>query len=67
MTLLNGEKCQYELNKRTVFGDEITSDGVNLSPEKVEAVKEAKPPKTAAEAKLFIGSVQFSAQFMPNL
>ena len=45
----------------------MTSDGVNRSPKKVKAVKDAKPPKTSAEAKLFMGLVQFSAKFLPNL
>ena len=38
---LNGKKCKYRMEQLTFFGHQLTSDGVNPSPEKVEVVRNA--------------------------
>ena len=64
---VNGEKCEFRLSKLTFFGHELTSDGVNPSEEKVAAIRDARPPKDASEVRSFMGLVQYSAKFMPDV
>jgi len=64
---VNREKCQFRLSKLTFFGHELTSDGINPSEEKVAAIRDARPPKDAAEVRSFMGLVQYSAKFMPDV
>ena len=64
---VNGDKCQFRLTKLTFFGHELTSNGINPSEEKVTAIKDARPPKDASEVRSFMGLVQYSAKFMPDL
>ena len=35
---LNGNKCEFRLSKLTFSGHELTSDGINLSKEKIAAI-----------------------------
>ena len=64
---VNGEKCEFRLSKLTFFGHELTSDGVNPSEEKLAAIRDARPPKDASEVRSFMGLVQYSAKFMPDV
>ena len=64
---VNGEKREFRLSKLTFFGHELTSDGVNPSEEKVAAIRDARPPKDASEGRSFMGLVQYSAKFTPDV
>lgn len=64
---LNGQKCEFRLSRLTFFGHEMTDRGVNPSEEKVAAIQDAEAPTTASEARSFMGLVQYSAKFIPNL
>ena len=64
---LNGEKREFRLSQLTFFGHKLTSDGINPSEEKVTAIRDAQPPKDASEVQSFMGLVQYSAKFMPDL
>ena len=64
---VNGETCEFRISKLTFFGDELTSDGVNPSEEKVAAIRDARPPKDTSEVRSFMGLVQYSAKFMPDV
>ena len=64
---LNGNKCEFRLSKLTFFGHELTSDGINPSEEKVAAIRDARAPKDASEVRSFMGLVQYSAKFMPDV
>ena len=55
------------MSKLTFFGHELTSDGINPSEEKVAAIRDARPPKDATEVRSFMGLVQYSAKFMPDV
>ena len=46
---------------------ELTSDGINPTEEKVAAIRDARPAKDASEVRSFMGLVQYSAKFMPDL
>jgi len=64
---VNGETCEFWFSKLTFFGHELTSNGVNPSEEKVAAIRDARPPKDASEVRSFMGLVQYSAKFMPDV
>ena len=64
---VNGDKCEFRLSKLTFFGHELTSDGINPSEEKIAAIRDARPPKDASEVRSFMGLVQYSAEFMPDV
>ena len=57
---------QVQANKAYV-GHELTSDGVNPSEEKVDAIRDARPPKDVGKIRSFMGLVQYSARFIPDL
>lgn len=64
---VNGHKCQFRLSKLTFFGHELTSDGINPCEEKIAAIRDARPPKDASEVRSFMGIVQYSSKFMPDV
>ena len=64
---LNPKKCAFRLSKLVFFGHELTNKGVNPSEEKVAAIKDAKPPQNVSEVRSFMGLVQYSAKFIPDL
>ena len=48
------------------MGDTLSSDGLQLSKERVKAIAEAPAPKNQSEVRSFLGSVQFCAKFIPQ-
>ena len=64
---VNGEKCLFRLSKLTFFSHELSSDGVDLSEEKVAAIRDARSPKDASEVRSFMGLAQYLAKFMPDV
>ena len=64
---VNGDKCEFRLSKLTFFGHELTSDGIKPSEEKIASIRDARPPKDASEVRSFMGLVQYSAKFMPDV
>lgn len=55
------------MSKLTFFGHELTSDGINPCEEKIAAIRDARPPKDASEVRSFMGIVQYSSKFMPDV
>jgi hypothetical protein len=49
------------------MGIVLSKYGVGLSEEKVKAILESREPKTVSEVKSFLGLVNFSSRFIPNL
>ena len=64
---VNGDKCECRLTKLKFFGHELSSGGVSPSEEKIAAIRDARSPKDASEVRPFMGLVQYSAKFMPDL
>ena len=64
---LNGEKCEFRLPRLTLFGHQVTQNGVEPSEEKVAAIRNPDPPQHASEARSFLGVVQFVSKFIPDL
>ena len=64
---LNREKCVYRMNELKFLGFLLSEKGIGPAASKVEAVKKATEPKSAAEVRSFLGLVNFSARFIENL
>ena len=64
---VNGDKCEFRLTKLKFFGHELSSDGVSPSEKKIAAIRDARSPKDVSEVQSFMGLVQYSAKFMPDL
>ena len=60
---LNGKKCQFRLRKLTFFWHDLSRSGV----EKVAAIRNAELPQNASEVRSFLGLVQNSSKFLPDL
>ena len=64
---INLTKCLFGVPEMTFFGYKVSRDGVDIEAQKVKAVLEAREPETATEVRSFLGLVNFSARFIPDL
>lgn len=64
---LNIEKCQFNMAHIDFMGIVLSKHGIGLAEDKVKAVMTAREPKTVSEVKSFLGLVNFSERFIPNL
>ena len=63
---LNREKCIFSVPELVFFGFKISANGISPDDKKVEPVRNARPPTTAAEVRSFLGLVNYCARFIPN-
>lgn len=63
----NGKKCKFRMTKLTFFGHDLSQRGVSPSEEKIAAITDASEPSTVSEVRSFLGLVQYSAKFLPDL
>ena len=64
---LNIDKCQFNMSHIEFMGHILSEHGVGLAKSKVEAVQNARQPKSVSEVRSFLGLVNFSGRFIPNL
>lgn len=64
---VNEKKCIYRQEKIEFIGFMISQKGIEISPRKVEAVREFRDPTTIAEIQSFLGLVNYMGHFIPNL
>ena len=64
---LNQEKCQLSMTQLEFMGHLISDRGIGPTKTRVEAVEKAREPQSASEVRSFLGLVNFSARFIPNL
>lgn len=64
---LNREKCVFQMSKLTFMGYLLSNKGIGPTESRVEAVVTAREPQNAGEVRSFLGLVNFSARFIPNL
>lgn len=57
-------KCELWLNSVTFLGYVVLSDGINVNPQKFEAVKDLSRPISATEICNFLGLVGYYHKFM---
>ena len=64
---LNGEKCKFKMPQLEFMGYLLSTRGIGSTESKVEALVNAKEFECVAEVRIFMGLVNFSAKFIPNL
>ena len=64
---LNEEKCEFSKPSVEFLGTLIDSEGVYVSPKKVEAVLKMKTPQDQTELRRFLGVVNQLSKFQPQI
>lgn len=64
---LNKEKCEFQVPKIKFLGHMLSEQGVEIDPEKVEAINKLREPENKKELQRIIGMVTYLAKFIPNL
>ena len=64
---LNKDKCRFKKSQVEFYGCVFSRDGVSPDPKKVAAIRDAPPPKNAAEVKSFLGMVNYCGRFISDL
>lgn len=60
------EKCVFGKEKLTFLGHEITRDGLQPLPERVDAINNYPTPTTAKQLQKFLGIINYYHRFLPN-
>ena len=64
---LNKEKCEFEVQKVKYLGHILSSEGIIIDPEKVEAIDRIKAPNCKKDLQRLLGMIQYLQKFIPNL
>ena len=64
---VNKDKCQFRMSELVFMGHKLDSNGLSASADKIEAVNGARTPNTVSEVRSFLGLVQYTARFIPDL
>ncbi|UYV73012.1 K02A2.6-like [Cordylochernes scorpioides] len=64
---LNKDKCKFAVTTIKFFGHQIDPNGIQVDPKRKRAILEFPKPRSVKELKQFLGMVNFSARFVPNL
>ena len=59
----NKDKCEFNKDKCLYYGMVFSKEGASPDPMKVEAIKQAEPPRNAKELNSFLCTVQYNARF----
>ena len=60
------KKSEFHVTRTRYLGYVLTNRGIEVDPEKVEALREWKPPTTVTGVKSFLGFTGFYRQFIPE-
>ena len=63
---LNGPKCEFNKKQIEFYGYILSAKGLSPDPKKVNAIKQATPPKTDTEVRSFLGMANYCAKFIPD-
>ena len=64
---LHRNKCEFYTNSVEFFEYNFSSEGLQVDPKKVEAIRSASVPKNASEVQSFLGMATYCGRFIPNL
>lgn len=65
--LLNKDKCVFKVTSLDFLGHTISSEGIQPSSKKIEALKKFRPPTSQEELRSFLGLVTYIGRFLPDL
>lgn len=64
---LNKDKCEFGTKRIKFLGHILTEQGVEVDPEKVQAIDRLQMPSNKTELQRLLGMVTYLAKFIPNL
>ena len=64
---LNPEKCEFSKSSVRFLGHCIDKDGVRADPEKTAAICSMQPPRSVSELRRFMGMINQTGKFSPNI
>ena len=64
---LNRDKCQFKMSHLEFMGHVLSARGIGPADVKVKAVVDAREPTNTAEVRSFLGLINFTARFIPDL
>ncbi|UYV61651.1 K02A2.6-like [Cordylochernes scorpioides] len=64
---LNPEKCQFGVKTVKFLGHTLSSEGLFIDEEKLDAITKMEAPRSTKELKYFLGMVNYLGKFIPNL
>jgi hypothetical protein len=59
-------KCEFHVTKTKFLGLIVSTNGLEMDPEKIEAVKNWEAPRSVTEAQSFVGFCNFYRRFIRN-
>ena len=60
-------KCNFSVNQLTWLGYVINEDGYSPKLSKIDAIQSLKPPRTLKQRRSFMGTLNHSQRFIPDL
>ena len=60
-------KCEFMLPSVEYLGHRITAQGLKLTDEKIQAIRDAPTPTNVSQLKSFLGLLNYCGKFLPNL
>lgn len=64
---LNKQKCKIGVQELDILGFHISNRGVNITEQKLQAVRDLQEPKSVAELRGLLGYVNFMKKFVPHM
>lgn len=65
--LLNTQKCLIGVKSLDFLGHQLSVNGIKPTENRMQAIKQFRPPTTVAELRSFLGLVTYVGRFVPNL
>ena len=63
---ISPKKCKFKMDKITLFGFEISANGIKPAHDKLENLRKMTFPTTVTEIRSFLGFTNFFRHFVPN-
>ena len=64
---LNHDKCVVKSHRIKLFGNYLSSNGLEPDPDKIAAIVDMTPPTNAQELQSFLGMVNYLSRYTPDL
>ena len=64
---LSPTKCQFSMTELDFYGMRFSSNGMSIQQQKIDALRNAKPPKTPSEVRSLLGLAKYCTRQIPNL
>ncbi|XP_036340795.1 uncharacterized protein K02A2.6-like [Rhagoletis pomonella] len=66
-SMLNEKKCIWKAQKLKFLGHLLSEEGIAPDPDKIETIRDFRPPQSKEEVRSFLGLVTYVGKFLPDL